>query len=304
MKKSFPITATFIDEISMDIGSENFSIKEWKKELKTMKSVGIDTIVFIRGGMQDRNKCIYPSKVFPTYFDEENDFLGNMLKMAEKLKIKVFIGLYMATGNWNNGNYQEMTEQNRIFIDEIMERYSKYMNNIHWYIPTEVCRDEFNIIPTLENLIKLINEKTPGKKILLSPLYRTRVLESIEEEFSYEQTFEVWDNILRTVGEKIDYIAFQDGTAPINKLEGYLAAIKKVCDKYHIETWSNVELFNRLGGANFCPVEFEVLKYKIKIAKKYSKKLICFEFSHFMSPQSSRESGKRLFKRYKEYYSK
>lgn len=302
MKKNYPITATFIDEVSMDIRPTNWTKKQWLKDLKAMKSVGIDTVVFIRGGLLD--KCIYPSKTFHSFYTEDNDYLEYMLTYTDKLGINVYIGLYMCTGNWDNGNYERMVEENDIFTNEILERYSHHKSFIGWYIPTEVCMDEFNIIPTLEGLTSLLKKKTPEKKIYFCPLYRTRILESVEREFSYEKTYEVWDKILSTMGKDIDSISFTDGTAPLNMLEGYVDATKRVADKYNIEYWANIELFMRLGPGLFAPIQFEVLQAKIEIFKKYAVKLNSFEFSHFMSPNSMYESGINLFKRYKEYYKK
>ena len=61
MKTKYPITATFIDEITYDIPSSNWSEKQWKDDIDNMQSVGIDTLVIMRGVFYD--KCIYPSKI-------------------------------------------------------------------------------------------------------------------------------------------------------------------------------------------------------------------------------------------------
>ena len=45
-----PITGTFIDEITYDIPSSNWTKREWCRDLDNMKKIGIDTLVFIRGG--------------------------------------------------------------------------------------------------------------------------------------------------------------------------------------------------------------------------------------------------------------
>ena len=58
--KTGPITGTFIDQISYDLPSLSFSREQWRKEFDYMKAFGIDTLVFIRGGMGD--KTIFPSK--------------------------------------------------------------------------------------------------------------------------------------------------------------------------------------------------------------------------------------------------
>ena len=80
------ITGTFIDEITYDIPSSNWSLEQWRKDLDNMVEIGIDTLVFIRGGFED--KTIYPSKVFATEYTF--DFAGFILEEAAKRKMDVF----------------------------------------------------------------------------------------------------------------------------------------------------------------------------------------------------------------------
>ncbi len=74
MKKNYPITATFIDEITYDIPASNWTDEQWVADLDNMKEVGIDTVVLMRGCFYD--KCLYSSKVFPTLKKEDEDFAG------------------------------------------------------------------------------------------------------------------------------------------------------------------------------------------------------------------------------------
>ena len=46
MKKGI-ISGTFIDEITYDIPSSNWSREQWKKDLDYMSEIGIDTLIFI-----------------------------------------------------------------------------------------------------------------------------------------------------------------------------------------------------------------------------------------------------------------
>ncbi|MCQ2742499.1 MAG: DUF4434 domain-containing protein [Bacilli bacterium] len=297
--KNYPITATFIDEVSIDIPTSNWSKKEWIKDLKAMKSVGIDTIIFIRGGLN--GKCIYPSKKFPTFYDESNDFLGYMLDASEKLGINVYVGLYMSNGNWDNGDYNKLKELNAMFIDEVMERYGHHKNLVGWYLPLEVCKVEFNIIESVNALTELIQQKTPNMKVYWCSLFRSKFMVP-SDPFTPEQTFEVWDEILSKCGKYVNSIAFNEGTAPLNEYEDYLKAVKRATDKNGVELWANVETFDRDPRHMFYPVQFEILQKKLEISQKYCSKINTFEFSHFMSPNSMYESGKNLFKRYKSFY--
>ena len=44
------ITGTFLDEISHDIPHQNWGEKEWDRDFKYMKDIGIDTVIEIRSG--------------------------------------------------------------------------------------------------------------------------------------------------------------------------------------------------------------------------------------------------------------
>ena len=44
------ITGTFLDEISHDIPHQNWGIKEWDRDFRYMKDIGIDTVIEIRSG--------------------------------------------------------------------------------------------------------------------------------------------------------------------------------------------------------------------------------------------------------------
>ena len=62
MANNYPITGSFIDEITYDIPSSNWTHKQWADDLDNMKAVGMDTLVFIRGGFEGRT--IFPSENF------------------------------------------------------------------------------------------------------------------------------------------------------------------------------------------------------------------------------------------------
>ena len=55
------ITGTFLDEISWDIPHHNWGVKEWDRDFRSMKDIGIDTVIMIRCGL--RKYLTYPSQV-------------------------------------------------------------------------------------------------------------------------------------------------------------------------------------------------------------------------------------------------
>ena len=220
---SYPISATFIDEISYDVPSSNWTNEEWAKDLDNMKEVGIDTLVFIRGWFYGR--CIYPSKVLPTMKKDDEDFLGFILEEAEKRQMKVFVGLYISTVTWNDGNYQTEIEKNKLFIREVLERYGKSKAFVGWYIPHETGGNSYNIKYVMDGLCELCKQYSPEKKIFVSPFFRARGTSAVV--YSPERTFEEWNNIFADCGKYIDYCAVQDGSAKPDELGGYLKEMKK-----------------------------------------------------------------------------
>ncbi len=298
MKTNYPITGTFIDDVTYDIPCSNWTYEEWAKDLDNMAEVGIDTLIFARAVFYD--KCIYPSKIFPTLRDEDDDFAGFILKEAAKRDMTVFVGGYISNLTWNNGDWKNEIAQNKKFIKEFVARYGDIPSFKGWYVPHEGYDRILNLKDTMGGLAALYKDSTPEKKVLVSPFFRSAVTSA--EPFTPERTAEEWDYIWEKCGKDIDFCAFQDGTAPLDELAAYVSAVKTVCDKHGIALWSNVETFERDVRRLYYPIPFDQLKRRIKAVEGIVEKLITFEFSHFLSPQSIYLSARNLNRLYREYY--
>ena len=295
--KTAPITGTFIDEITYDIPSSNWSEEEWKQELDHMQDVGIDTVIFIRGGFG--NKTIYPSKAFNTL--HRADFARLIFEETSKRGMKVIMGMYISSLDWNHGDAAGEIRKNRLFVDEVYERYGDYPSFEGWYIPQETCTEELNICEVFNGLSSICKDKTPDKAVMISPFFRSRII--CEDDYlTPEQNYEEWGRIFEKCGQGIDICAFQDGTAPIEQMEDYYGGIKRLCDQYNVRHWVNTETFERDVRCQYYPIPFEDLKYKLEKHKAYADKVITFEFSHFLSPQSIYPSARNLNRLYKKHY--
>ena len=297
MNSQFPITGTFIDEITYDIPASNWSHEEWAKDLDNMKEVGMDTVIFIRGGYM--NKLIFPS----AHFDNicKDDLLGFILDEAAKRDMNVLIGLYTTDLGWQDGNAAAEIRKNRVFAKEIMERYGSHPAFTGWYIPHEVEEDRLNITEVMWGLSDICKDLAPDKSVMISPFFRTIEIDRCNP-MTPERVYEVWDSIFSRCAQNIDICAFQDGTAPPLQLDVYLSKIKILCDKYNMHHWTNVELFERDVRHMYYPIPFEVLRTKLEKSAPYVEKAISFEFSHFLSPQSIYPSARNLNRLYKAYY--
>lgn len=96
-------------------------------------------------------------------------------------------------------------------------------------------------------------------------------------------------------------IAFQDGGVEYFELGDYVKAFADLIQKHGLTFWMNVESFERDVPPNRPPIEWRKLRYKMEQAAPYVEKLITFEFSNYMSPNSMYPSAHNLYRRYISY---
>ncbi|MBR3762673.1 MAG: DUF4434 domain-containing protein [Lachnospiraceae bacterium] len=299
MSKKGPITGTFIDEITYDIPSSNWSLEQWRSDFDNMQDIGIDTVIFIRGGLED--KSIFPSKVLDTPYAD--DFAGFVFEETSKRGMDVFLGMYISNLNWNGGDAHGEIRKNMLFTNEAYKRYGHYPSFKGWYIPQEQSHNCLNFAEIMRGMSAICKDKTPDKKVLISPFFHTQITAD-KGFFTPEQHAEEWEKLFSYGGRDIDICAFQDGTAPMDKMDEFYMLTAELCKKYDIEHWVNAETFERDVRCMYYPITFSLLKRRLEHHKKYAEKIITFEFSHFLSPQSIYPSAQNLNHLYKEFYLK
>ena len=297
------ITGAFIDEITWDIPSANWGRDEWKKEFDTMKKIGIDTVIIIRAGLRDM--AVYPSKVLD--LEHEPDYARLFLDEAERCGMKLFMGTYVLTTSTDYFNQWETDwEWNKKVIRELRERYGDHPAFHGWYVSSETCIATTGSIETFSRYSDLMKELTPEKPVLISPYYPSWAYREDLPEDRHHRFVEDWRKIF-TRAKGIDICAFQDGscTWEIDKsqtfeLDQYLREVKDLTDEFNITNWTNIETFGRRYPIKFPPIDWRLLKKKMEMASPFSEKLITFEFSHFLSPNSMYPSARLLFERYRK----
>jgi len=295
-----PITGTFINEITFDIPSQNWSLDDWRADFDAMQSIGIDTVIIIKGGL--RNQTIFPSKVINT--NPLIDLAKFFLEETTQRNMQLYFGNYDSWDWAASGKWQEEIEINKKFMNEIWERYGEYPSFTGWYLTHETSHRRFHfreIYMELSEHAKACTPAcTPDKRVLISPFYPSKKIYG-DAGLSPDEFADNWRQMLEGI-HSIDYAAFQDGTASPEELESYLQQAKQVMDELGIELWNNVETFSRDMPIKFPPIDFRDLIEKLRISAKYATKNITFEFSHFMSPNSCYLSARNLYQRYCEYF--
>lgn len=307
------ITGTFLDEISHDIPHQNWGEKEWDKDFRAMKAMGIQKVFMIRCGY--KRFCTYPSAVLEKIqgaYRPPLDLVDLFLRLADKYGMDFFFGTYDSGVPWYRPEVPYDVEKEvdvmRRVVDEAWERYGNYPAFKGWYLSQEIGRRNANAQACYKKLGEHCKAFSPDLKIFISPgmlgpkaynadmqkLGKTIPLRDHEEE---------WNEIMEQIHSFVDIIAFQDGHLNFEDLPDFLSVNKKLCDRYGIECWTNCESFDRDMPINFLPIKWEKMLLKLTYAAQAGvKDAITFEFSHFMSPNSSYHSAHHLYDRYCEYY--
>jgi len=297
------ISGTFLDEITHDIPSNNWGREEWAEDFRIMKAIGIDTVILIRAGCGRIAAC--PSKVlerdvgiYPVY----EDLVDIFLSLAEENGMAFFFGTYdSVTCATREKSLQEHLDLGRAFIDEVWQRYGHRRAFKGWYLTFEIAGKERARLGCLHQLGQHCKALSPDLPTLISPYIAGDKL--VDDPVTLNEHYVDWDEILSTLSGVVDIVAFQDGQVDYDVLPDFLHANSELIRKHGMEPWSNVESFDRDMPFNFPPIDWRKLWWKMQAAEAVGvEKLITFEFSHFMSPNSCWPAARNLFRRYCQHF--
>ena len=305
------ISGTFLDEISHDIPHQNWGLREWEKDFRVMRDVGIDTVILIRSG--HKRWLTYPSEVLMTREGCHRppvDLVDMFLTLAEQYGMAFYFGTYDSGNYWANGEFQKEVDLNRSVVDEVWSKYGSRNAFKGWYLTQEVSRRTKGIIDlyaTMGSHCKSISNNLP---VLISPwIDGAKSISSHSAEV--EKTTGItlaeheaeWGEVLSGIRGAVDAVAFQDGHVDYHELSDFLAVNKALADKYGLDCWTNSETFDRDMPIKFLPIKWEKLLLKLEAAQRIGvEKAITFEFSHFLSPNSCYQQAQHLFNRYCEHF--
>jgi hypothetical protein len=304
------ITGTFIDEISHDIPHQNWGVKEWEKDFEHMQSAGIDMVIMIRCGY--RKFITYPSKYLQNKYQAYQppiDLAELFLSLADKYNMQFYFGLYDSGHYWDTGVLQNEIEDNKFIIEEAWKNYGHHPSFKGWYLSMEISRKTIGAVAAFRNLGTMCKEISNGLPTLISPwIDGKKAVLAASADLSKSDAVSVagheneWNEIFSGIQGSVDAVAFQDGHIDFSELDLFFNINKKLADQYGLQCWTNAESFDRDMPIKFLPIKFEKLRLKLEAARRAGfDKAITFEFSHFMSPQSSYVQAHHLYNRYTEY---
>ncbi len=291
------ITGTFLDEITHDIPSQNWGQEEWRREFELYSKIGIDTVVIIRAGYQ--NKCIFPSKTIPNLLPIYEDVGEIFYSLADEYDLSVYYGTYDSGFHWWRRSWWKEVDLNLPFLKESVERYGHHKSFKGWYLSHETSKNDAHIIELFNHIGRYCKE-LKDVPVLISP-YPQGAKQFGENVMSLDESFDHWGRIFEATEGAFDICAFQDGQIHYQELPRFIQGIGDLGKKHGVTIWSNLETFDRDMPIKFPPADWRYLRFKMEAAAPVAEKIITFEFPHFMSPHSCYPAGHNLFKRYSEF---
>jgi hypothetical protein len=296
------ISGTFLDEITHDIPSANWGPAEWAADFDAMQTAGIDTVILIRSGYRDR--MTFQSEVLsqalpmrPVHIDLVDLFLAQ----AERTGMAFYFGIYDSGHFWHEGQPEREVELNLRFTEEVMRKYGQRKAFAGWYMTHEIHEHQAGVTRLIERLARHVRS-LKDVPVLMSP-YMAGRKQFIDNPITPEEHERQWDQVFSILSGFVDIVAFQDGQVDFQELPAFMEINTRLARKYHLKPWSNVESFERGMPMNFLPIDWRNLVDKIEMAQAAGvEKLITFEFSHFMSPNSMWPSARSLYRRYMDYF--
>lgn len=305
--KGMPIHATFLDEVSWDIPHQNWGTKDWDKDFKSMKAIGINTVIMIRSGLGR-----WIAAPFDTLLKTEDvyyppvDLVEMFLTLADKYNMAFYFGMYDSGKYWIEGLFQKEIDLNMRLIDEVWAKYGHHKSFKGWYLSQEVSRRTKNMSRIYADVGKHAKDVSGNLTTMVSPYIhgvKTDQVMSGDKPLSVKEHEEEWSEILSNVKGAVDILAFQDGQVDYHELYDYLVINKKLADEFNMKCWTNIESFDRDMPIRFLPIKWEKLLFKLDAARRAEMEdAITFEFSHFMSPNSTYLQAKHLYDRYREHF--
>ena len=282
----------------------------WRKELNTLKSVGMHYIVIaptLWVDKEGRATTIYSSSLPNVKNRYANDLVENCLRNAQKVGFKVFIGLNMDE-KWWSANFTfdwfmtQMKTGNALAADLIAKYKSRYKNTMYgWYWVWEVdnihCTTPLlqNELSTALNVnIDYLHSVTPDMPFMLCPFFNYRLGTS-------NQNKDMWTTVFKnTHFSNWDVFAPQDcigaGGLVMPVLNEWFRDLKAAVDtKPGLLFWSDVETFDQRFWSTASLFRFVS---QMKIVQPYVSNYITFAYSHYYGPDKVDPQYHRAYRYY------
>ena len=310
------LTGTFLQPLSGgDTPVMSWSRREWDREFRLMRDLGIDTVILLRISLD--GWMAYDSEYLRKAdhgLPSATDYLDLFLDLAETYHMRMFVPTFSPWHDWLLASYDPEKEFEffRPLTDEIWSRYGNRKAFGGWYFAQEISGgDSFLVTELFQKLGRYVKEISGNLPVMISP--GMRGIKAFPDDWPMEkkqahlippeQHRAEWDPLMEKCKGAVDIIAFQDGHVDFHLLSSYLKINVELARKHGIEIWDNIESFDREIIPKFQPITWDKLRFKLEAAlpAKFDK-LITYEFTPFLSPNGCYSAWTTsLLERYREW---
>ena len=163
-----PISGTFLDGISCDIPSNNWTPDVWEREFARYQANGVDEAYIIRVGWND--SMMFDSKVMKCTLCPEMDMVQLFLDLGAKYNVKIYMGMFDTYRYWRLNDWSNEVAINIDLIHELNERYGNHPAWYGWYMSHEGSMG-FHQTQIWKPLCKEIKKFDKTRPIMVSPRY-------------------------------------------------------------------------------------------------------------------------------------
>ncbi len=291
---------------------KQYSDKQMQDHLQTMYEAGMDILIlqwsFDTAG--DHVTSAYFDASFPGTYDKSGkSLLETILKAAEKVGMKVFVGLNNNDEWWQKGVTDKawLTTQAELGLEGATQIYNifkeKYPNALYgWYFVLEFYNMRANAT-MLDNAAYVLNQYRNGlaeidgeMPMMLSPFISSAGT-------GPQETGEMWKTVFaNTDFREGDIFCCQDsvgaGHVTMEELESYYKAIREAIDtKEGLHFWANNEDFTQ---STWTTAPLDRFIEQLRITAPYVEAHVTFAYSHYQHPDMGKMGHHLAYKTYFE----
>ena len=286
-----------------DLGDE-WTIKQWQKELSYMGRAGIDQMVIQWTADSKYKTTIYPSGLAGYTQNTKHDVVERALRTADENGAQVFLGLQNNDDWWKKyaNDPAWLKKQAKVaneLADDLWKRYHAHQSLAGWYLVFEVdnwneaTQTEWNRLDDFfQTTANHLHKLTPGKPVMIAPFFNP------SGGLTSAQWKAMWEYILSR--SPLDILAQQDGVgvghATTKQLPEWFSAVREAIRnaRPQMKFWVDSETFNGDGE----PMVIHKLVKDMRAVQPYVSSYLSFSFNHYMSPQ---QVNPLYYKTYMDY---
>ncbi len=291
------ITGAFLDEITRDLPCANWGPDEWKRDFAAMRADGIDTVVLTRCALGQR--AAFDSTALRKrhpHLIVGDDHLALFLSLARDNGMALWVGTYESD---RRGDAQAQIDTARRLADEVWERCGRSSAFRGWYLGHATDADDADQMRACREIGRHLKQVSDLPILIAPPLCG---LDEQAGARTLEQHTRAWDAALSGLEGVVDVLAFRDGGVEFDALPEWHAANAELARKHGTSSWTTVEAFDRGVPFRFPPTAWPKLRFQMETALAAgAARLVAFEYSRFLSPNSILPAAHMLHRRYREW---